>query len=258
MVYRIKAYFSHLIKSSNQHGVHSPFVYNLVTKCFYAKSSRDDITFFRNYKKSLLDSSEIITVEDFGAGSRIFKSKQRSISQIAKVASISKKYALLLMRMVEYFEAKNILEIGTSLGVSTACISYKNRSGKTITLEGCNNTASIAKNRFEHFGLVGTDFTVGRFESTLHKALSSNIFDFIYFDGNHAKDATLSYFTKALEHKHNNSIFVFDDIHWSKEMTNAWDVIKAHDEVTVSITTFQWGIVFFRKEQRKEHFTIRI
>ena len=258
MFYKIKAYFLYLLKATNQHGVHSPFVYNLITKCFYTKSSKDDIAFFEKYKNSLLQASEQITVADFGTGSQVFKSNIRSVSKIAKVASVSKKYGLLLMRLISYFDAKNNLEIGTSLGISTACIAHKSSSGKTISLEGCENTASIAKNRFERFGLKSTEFVVGEFGTTLDTVMSGEKFDFIYFDGNHSKKATLSYFRKALQHIHNESVFVFDDIHWSKGMTEAWEEIKAAAEVSVSITTYQWGIVFFRKEQRKEHFTIRI
>jgi predicted O-methyltransferase YrrM len=258
MFFRIKSYFSYLLKATNQHGVHSPFVYNIVTKCFYTKSSKADIAFFEAYKNSLLHTSERITVEDFGAGSRVFKSNDRSVSKIAKVASVSEKYGLLLMRLISYFDAKNNLEIGTSLGVSTACIAHKTSSGKTISLEGCKNTASVAKDRFARFGLKSTEFVVGEFGVTLDKVLSDKKFDFIYFDGNHSKNATLLYFRKALNHKHNDSVFVFDDIHWSEEMTEAWEEIKNDAQVSVSITTFQWGIVFFRKEQRKEHFTIRI
>ena len=57
---------------------------------------------------------------------------------------------------------------------------------------------------------------------------------------------------------HNDSIFIFDDINWSKGMQEAWNKIKAHPQVSVSIDTFFWGMVFFRKEQVKEHFKIRV
>ena len=78
----------------------------------------------------------------------------------------------------------------------------------------------------------------------------------IYFDGNHSKKATLEYFDLLLPTMTNNSVWIFDDIHWSKNMEEAWETIKNHPKVTVTIDTFQWGLVFFRKEQEKEHFII--
>ena len=80
----------------------------------------------------------------------------------------------------------------------------------------------------------------------------------VYFDGNHQKAATLEYFQHCLQFVNNESFFIFDDIHWSKEMESAWEEIKKHPKVKVTIDTFQWGIVFFRKEQEKEHFIIRV
>ena len=80
----------------------------------------------------------------------------------------------------------------------------------------------------------------------------------MYFDGNHSKEATLRYVVKLLPTLTANTLWIFDDIHWSRDMEGAWNYIKDMPEVTVSIDTFQWGLVFFRKEQVKQHFIIRI
>ena len=56
----------------------------------------------------------------------------------------------------------------------------------------------------------------------------------------------------------NDSVWIFDDIHWSVAIEEAWEIIKQHPKVKVTIDTFQWGLVFFRSEQAKEHFTIRV
>ena len=91
---------------------------------------------------------------------------------------------------------------------------------------------------------------------TLNKTNQKN-FDCIYFDGNHSKKATLEYFETLLPTITNETIWIFDDIHWSQDMEEAWEIIKDHPKVTVTIDTFQWGLVFFRKEQNKEHFCIK-
>ena len=99
---------------------------------------------------------------------------------------------------------------------------------------------------------------VGEFEETLPVVLKNKKFDFIYFDGNHQKEPTIDYFEQCLEAAHDDSIFIFDDIHWTSSMEDAWKFIKNHKNVTISIDSFKWGMVFFRKGQVKEHFTLRI
>jgi len=253
----IKSYIKFLIKSNNQHGVHSPFVYNLLTKCFYNKSSFKAYQTLKAYRHQLYENHSTISVTDFGAGSRVFKSDQRAISKIAKNAGITDKRAQLLFRIVNYFKSEKILELGTSLGIATTALSIGNPKGKVITVEGCPETAKIANQQFETFELHNIDLRISTFETEL-STLKSQVFDFIYVDGNHQKEATLNYFEILLNSVHNNSVIVFDDIHWSKPMTEAWQQIKKHPKVTLTIDTFSWGFVFFRKEQETEHFIIRM
>lgn len=258
MFYQAKEYFKFLLKSTNQHGIHSPFVFDLVTKCFYKKTENSSYSEYLSYKNKLLENKNFIKVTDFGAGSTVFKSDERQISRIAKVAGISNKKAKLLIRFVNYFQPKNSLEIGTSLGLGTASIYLGNPKSNITTLEGCPKTANVAQENFNHFNFKNIQLFKGDFTITLPKATKDKTFDFIYFDGNHKKEATLNYFETCLETIHNNSIFIFDDIHLSKEMTEAWTIIKKHPKVTVTIDSFYWGIVFFREEQAKEHFIIRV
>lgn len=257
MWYFIQSYLKFLIKSNNQHGVHSPFVYNLITKCFYNKLNIKDYDILNSYRLQLYKNNATISVTDFGAGSRVFKSNQRIISKIAKTAGITKKRAELLYRIVNYFKSENILELGTSLGIATTSLSLGNMNGKVLTVEGCPETAKIASKQFETFDFQNIDLRVSNFETEL-LTLKPQVFDFIYVDGNHQKEATLNYFDLLLESVHNNSILIFDDIHWSKPMTEAWQQIKQHPKVTLTIDTYFWGIVFFRKEQEKENFIIRV
>lgn len=258
MLYRVGAYLLFLIKSSNEHGVHSPFVFNLITKCFYDKTSDKLKKNYKDYLNLLLKSDKVVKVEDFGAGSKVFKSDMRSVAKMAKVASLNKKNALLLMRLIQYFNCQNILELGSSLGVATASMAFSKPNSKIITLEGCENIAGEAKNAFDIFKLNNIEIIVGEFSKTLPAVLGKSKFDLIYFDGNHTKEATLKYFYKALDTIHNESLFIFDDIHWSIGMEEAWEEIKNHSKVKVTIDTFQWGFVFFRREQVKEHFIIRL
>ncbi|MEP6260319.1 MAG: class I SAM-dependent methyltransferase [Gillisia sp.] len=352
------AYIKFLFRSTNQHGVHSPFVYNLLTQCLYKKEKRPAFTTISEYIKAIKQDNRVINVKDFGAGSRVFKSNARKVSDIAKNAGISQKWAFLLNKLTSYFEIRTALELGTSVGISSAAIASGNPVNLT-TLEGCPETAAVAREYFKRFELENIFLEVGSFEELLspqppkgeqnieiqnskfkvpitvesekwkaesgirtnpnnlqhttynrqpttdnlptagrpttynqpqttnHKSqtnpnnLQHTTYNLkpitdnpqlttdnpqptthnpllIYFDGNHQKEATLKYFEMLLPLAHNDSVFIFDDIHWSKGMEEAWEEIKAHPRVQVTIDSFFWGIVFFRQEQEKEHFTIRL
>jgi predicted O-methyltransferase YrrM len=224
----------------------------------YQKAPLQEFDALETYRKQLRENQEVIEVTDFGAGSRIFKSNRRRVSDIAKHAGISKKRSRLLLRLIQYFQFENVLELGTSLGMSTAAMALGNPKSTIISLEGCPETAKVAQQMLDDFQLKNISMEVGNFKETMPKVLKNQVFDCIYFDGNHSKEATLKYFETCLPHVHNDSLLLFDDIHWSKDMEAAWETIKNHPKVQVTIDTYQWGFVFLRKEQQKEHFTIRV
>ncbi|WP_413997660.1 O-methyltransferase [Flavobacterium sp. W1B] len=258
MLFQIKSYLKFLWHSKNEHAVHSPFVFNLLTKCFYDRKPKPEYSILREYRNSLLRNKNYVEVTDFGAGSKVFKSNKRQIAQIAQTAGISPKRAKLLFRITKYFQPDTILEIGTSLGLATSAHSLGNQNAKITTLEGCHETAAIAKNQLQKINCNNIEFQVTEFDNYLHSEnLKSKIFNLIYFDGNHQKQATLDYFELLLPTITNDSVWILDDIHWSAEMEEVWEIIKKHPKVTVTIDTFQWGLVFFRREQPKEHFIIR-
>jgi predicted O-methyltransferase YrrM len=261
MLFQIKSYLKFLWNSKNEHGVHSPFVFDLVTKCFYDNKSKPEYSILENYRNSLLENKNTIEVTDFGAGSKVFKSNTRQVAKIAKTAGITSKRAKLLFRIVQYFQPSTILEIGTSLGLATSALSLGSRSfgtkTKIITLEGCPNTINQCQLQFQKLNFNNVKFINTEF-SQYFKNLQPTDYNLIYFDGNHSKTATLDYFELLLHTVTNDSVWIFDDIHWSSAMEEAWEMIKNHEKVKVTIDTFQWGIVLFREEQEKEHFAIRV
>ena len=256
MLYQVQQYIKFLLKSTNQHGVHSPFVYNLATRCFYDKTKYPQYQNIKGFRKRLKQVNDKIEVTDFGAGSNTLKSKSRAISDMVKHVATSQKNAKLLFRIANYFKPNTVLELGTSLGLATQALALAQKNSKIITIEGCPELSNYTKTQFKSQQLHNIQTLTGPFKDIVPEIKSSK-FDLVFFDGNHQKDATLSYFEMLLPKAHNDSVFIFDDIYWSKGMTAAWDIIKQHPKVTVTIDTFYWGIVFFRNEQVKEHFTIR-
>ena len=67
----------------------------------------------------------------------------------------------------------------------------------------------------------------------------------------------MAYFEKCLQHIHPDTVFIFDDIHWSAGMEEAWSLIRRHPKVKVCIDLYLMGIVFFKEELSKENFTLR-
>lgn len=263
MLFQIKSYLKFLWHSKNEHAVHSPFIFSLITKCFYDRQTKLEYQILKDYRKELLANNNTIKVTDFGAGSKVFKSNKRGIARIAKTAGIRQKPAELLFRLTKYFQPDSILEIGTSLGLATAALSVGNPKAQIMTLEGCLETSSIAKSQLQKFNLKNIELIVTEFGNYLEnpnapKITTAEHFSLVYFDGNHDKKATLNYFDLLLPTITNDTLWIFDDIHWSPEMEDAWEMIKKHPKVTVTVDTFQWGLVFFRHEQLKEHFIIRV
>lgn len=257
MWFQFKSYLSFLSQSSNQHGVHSPFVYNLITKCFYDSKPYPDYKQIKSYRSGLQANNNTIEIEDYGSGSRVFDSNKRTIKAIAKTSGSSLKRAKLLYRLSQYFSFQNGLELGTSLGISSQAMALGTPEMTLTSIEGCPNITKFTSSYLKQSGVSNVNVLNGTFNEVIPQ-LTDNRFDIIFFDGHHGKEATLDYFQQLLPKAHNNSLFLFDDIRWSPEMLDAWQTICQHPSVTVSIDTYKWGFIFFRKEQPKQHFTIRV
>jgi predicted O-methyltransferase YrrM len=256
-----KKYLHYYLTASNGkgHGIHSPFVFDFVKNVLNDKQSYTAYQPIENQRKRLLTDSTIIEVEDFGAGSTVIKTNKRVVSAIAASSLKPKKYAQLLYRMVQYYRPETIIELGTSFGITTAYLASANAASKVFTCEGAAAIASIAKQNFDALKLNNVQLTEGDFAKTLSPLLSKlNTVNFAFADGNHRKKPTLDYFNQLLKHAIPTTILVFDDIHWSTEMEEAWDAIKQYPAVTLTIDLFFIGIVFLNVDiNHKQHFTIR-
>ena len=256
-MYQILSYIKFLFNSKNQHGVHSPFVYDLITKCFYDKTYYSEYEALETYRSELLQNLEMITITDFGSGSKVFKSDKRAVNAIAKTSGTTLKNSKLLFRLTRYFQPTTVLELGTNLGIGTHALALANADATITSIEGSEAILKVAEQQFTIKKLTNIHTIQGSFYEKI-KELRQHKWDLIFFDGHHSKEATINYFEMLLPTAHNDSVYIFDDIYWSKGMTEAWGIIKEHPQVTVTVDIFNWGFVFFRKEQFKEHFKIRV
>ena len=254
----LKSYFKHRLKAKTRHGVHSPFVYKLVDETIYDYSDKPFYNEIEKLRQLLLNDDRSITITDLGAGSHVNNNKQKQVKQIARNALKPAKLAQLIGRLAAERSPRNIIELGTCLGLTTSYLSKAVPEAKVLTIEGCPETAKVALENFNRLNLPNVELKTGNFDHIFPEVVqSAAILDVVYVDGNHRKDATLNYFNWCLPKITENSLIIFDDIYWSKGMEEAWEEIKAHPQVTVTVDLFWIGLVYFRKGQIKEHFTIK-
>jgi len=254
-------YIHYWIKSSNSkgHGVHSPFVFELIDKVL-----TDDRNFYvfpliEAAREEYLFDNTPISVIDFGPESRLNSNHSKTVASIAKYALKLKKIDQLLFRLVNYFGPTTILELGTSLGITTSYLAAANQNSLVITMEGSPEIAKQAERHFQHIGLNNIEQVVGNFDSTLTNVLQKNkSLDFVFIEKAHQFDSTLKYFNLIKDNLKDQSVVVFGDIHQSKEMEQVWGAVKSDEAVKLTVDLFHIGLVFFRKEQKKkQHFIVQ-
>lgn len=257
MWYQIKSRLNFLLKSSNQHGIHSPFVYDLITKCFYDKTPFSAYHNLKALRNKLIYNQDLVKIKHYSEASKVFQSNHQKISTIVKGEGSSYKKQKQLYRITNYFKPKNVLELGTSVGLGSAAMAIASNNSIIKTVEVNKNISDIAKKVFKSYQLKNIQIDTSSFKDFFKKSNYENL-DLVYLDGTCDKESTIENFNSLLKHSHNESVFIINNIYWSKEMTEAWNIIKKQKEITVSIDTFYWGFLFFRKEQPKQHFTIRL
>jgi predicted O-methyltransferase YrrM len=254
-------YLSHYLSAKSKASIHSPFILNFIDNVLKPKSYIQELINIEILRKSLLKDRSTIEVTDLGSGSEKYSQNySKSIKQIASNHLKSKTEALILYNLANYYKPNNILELGTSLGISTLYLSAAGPNRNIVTIEGSSETAKIAKNNFDKLNAHNIKSLIGPIEENLENALIllEKKPDMIFFDANHRKTPTLDYFNKCLGYSHQKSIFVFDDIYFSKEMKEAWNEIISNSKITLSIDIFFLGIVFFDSNIVKQNVKLRM
>ncbi len=255
----IKEYFKFYFSSGNEHSIHSPFVFQLYNEVINQDDEYYAYQLFESIRARYLLDQNKIQVVDYGAGSLVNNSNQRSISSIARHSLVNPKKGRLLFRLANHFQPKEMLELGTSLGMSSMYLAGFSRNSQLTTLEGNPSSAEIAKANWNKIGLNNISCVTGDFNDTLPSTLEDlkNI-DLAYIDGDHTYEATIKNCNLILNHMDDSSLMILDDIHWSAGMNKAWNELCSLEAVTISIDLFDLGLLFFKKDQEKEHFILRL
>lgn len=257
----VRKYIHYYITASNGkgHGIHSPFIFDFVTNVLNDQRHFYPYDSIELLREQLLKNKTVLTIDDFGAGSTRGSTSQRTVASVAKHAAKSRKLCRLLFRIVHHYQPRTILELGTSLGISSSYMASAAPASKLITIEGASSVAQAAADHHQQLQLRNIRVITGNFDEKLPGILQElETVDLAFVDGNHRFEPTKHYFEQLVQKVNANSIFIFDDIHWSEEMEDVWRVIKADKRVLATIDLFFVGIVLFNPAfKSKQDFTIR-
>ena len=242
--------------AKGRHGIHSPFVYNLIDQVLRKPISEEVKSRQNRLFKALKNDDSIINFEEFGAGSKHLK-KKRSVKQIVAINSTKNKYGDLLYRLMKAYKPMNVLEFGTSIGCGTLQLHWGNPEAQLISIEACKETYEFAKKTMAQHQISNQ---IQLINSTFNDFLEEKIlvkFDLVFIDGHHDGKCLIDYVKKLEEHTHNDTIFILDDIRWSMDMLNAWNTLANDDQYHLSIDFFKMGVLIRQSNKRKEHFILR-
>ncbi|MBS1682593.1 MAG: class I SAM-dependent methyltransferase [Bacteroidetes bacterium] len=252
--FRATSYINHWLDAVDEHSIHSPFFYEFYHQVIKSTSDRDHFLEIEKTREVLLSNETVVSVKDLGAKSPHFKSDGRTISKIAATSLSPEKHCALFYRIAKYTEAKRIVELGTSMGITSLYLSKIERS-KVITFEGNPWMINIAKSNFEYFHQKNIQLIEGNINQTLPDHLQNPVkIDFALLDANHRYEPTLQYFEWLSKRMADRGVMVIDDIYYSEEMGKAWRELKKHDLVYGSIDLYRCGILFFDIRLNKQHF----
>lgn len=266
---KLRLFFSYLnwyANAKNLHGLHSPFVYHLAKDCFYRKDDISSFVWLEEARKNLINESSIISYRDMGAGVRKVSGydskpeKTASISDIAARTLQKPAFCRIFHRIIKSFGYTKIMELGTSLGITTAYLASASKSATVFTIEGDENISGLAQSTFKKLNLKNISLITGSFDSVLPTLLQSHPekWDMVYIDGNHNGDAVLNYFNQIIKHLNPKGVVVFDDIRWSDSMWKAWKTTQTLEDVTLTVDLFNCGLVFIDPDLSKESFKVKV
>lgn len=256
--FQAKAFIKYKWRAKDEHSVHSPFVFRFYTQVLAKGKIFSDFREIEVSRKNLLQDERALPFTEMGAGSHVLSSASRQVNKLAASSLQEQEIAQMLYRLVNEFKPLNIIELGTSLGITSMYLARSYSKSHVYTLEGNAAVQEMAQEQFDKAEIRNITPIIGNFDETLQPLLNSvTQVDLVYFDGNHRYEPTVRYFEACLKKSTEQSVFVFDDIHWSEEMEKAWEYIKHHPSVMISIDIYKLGIVFFRKNQPKQHYILK-
>jgi predicted O-methyltransferase YrrM len=247
-----------LARHRKGHGIHSPFIFDLVSRIFRNKTDGNVVCNIEKVRKKLLSNHEKIKVNDLGSGRDKLSTNLRKVSDIARYSPVPSKYGQLLSNLASEYGKPMILELGTSFGISTMYMASGSPGTIVYTIEGSSEISEIASGNFIEAGLNNIKSLTGSFDEMLPVAFDSGEKPgLVFIDGDHRKEALLRYFSTITDASDISTVIVIDDIHYSREMEEAWREIQLNEKVSATVDVFRMGIVFIRSGITHKNYIVR-
>lgn len=259
-IYRVREYIKHYLTAYNTRGegIHSPSLFYLVSMIINDQLSYYVWNDIEQRRRAMILWDKTIDVTDYGTGNN--RPSQRQICNIAKHSLEKANNAQALFRIINYLSEQykrplTIVELGTSLGITTAYLATPNKKNRIFTFEGSSEIANIARLNWNKLNIRNIECIEGNIDNTLFTTYLQQV-DFAWLDANHTYEATMRYFTYLLQYVSDKSIIAIDDIHYSPQMKAAWKDICNRNEVTSTMDFYDFGLVFFDKQYIKKHYRL--
>ena len=269
-LYRMRTWLIHYLTAWNTggEGVHSPYLFEWVRMVMSDKHAYRIWNDIERVRAQMLASKEVVEFVDYGSGKRLLGENARNerlVREIAKRSLAKAKYAQMLFRLVNWLghqlreddEGLTIVELGTSLGVTTAYMAGVDARDDVYTYEGCEAVAKIARDNWKALGINNIECRIGAINGEILKDCLERV-DIAFVDANHTYEASLEYFNVLADKVYEKSVIVMDDIYHSEEMEKAWKEICEDERVTTTIDLYQMGLVFFDKHYWKRNYRMRL
>jgi predicted O-methyltransferase YrrM len=253
--FQLHAYLSYWLNAVDEHSLHSPFFFDFYTNIVKGSKRDKKVESIEKLRQKLLSDKRKVALNDLGSG----RSKdQRSISSIARASLSSPRFSGLYKKIIDHFNCRTVVELGTSLGVNTLYLAHT-QGTQVVTFEGAEALANIATLTFEFADAKNIRLVQGNIDTTLPAYLQTiRKLDFIFIDANHRYQPTLSYFHQVIAKVTETSILILDDIHYSADMQKAWNEIRSHKLVYGAADLFRCGILFFDPSLNKQHVILQL
>lgn len=269
VLYRAASFALHRLTAWNTRGegVHSPYLFYIVRMLLYDTNSYYAWKSIEQQRNAMLHTSKLVHTNDYGTGC----SGEKKVQDIARTSLCSMREGQIYFRLVNFLsqqynnkhsnEPLTILELGTSLGISTAYLAMPDARNQVITMDGSHDIIEVAKQNWQQLGIENVTCVEANIDDSLADTLINIAHAHVslaLIDANHTREATLHYFDQIAKYVRDDSIVIVDDIHHSREMNEAWQQIKHRDDVTATMDLYECGVIFFDHHYLKKHYKLRL
>jgi predicted O-methyltransferase YrrM len=253
--FQIKSFVNHWLDSVDEHSIHSPFFFDFYTKVIRDNPHHQEFNAYEELRRKLLGNTLAVKMVDLGAKSPHFNNNTRTLSEIAATSLSPASYCRLYNRIIHYIDASQIVELGTSMGITTLYLAQKN-DAQVTTFEGNDSMVNVALTNFEYFDKKNIDLVEGNIDNCLSEFLvNPRKIQFALMDANHRYEPTIRYFHLLSRRMADKGVMVIDDIYYSEEMNRAWRELRNHQLVYGSVDLFRCGLLFFDHALNRQHYT---